>query len=100
MKHLCFLALLGLISFTTSAQISLVKEFRPCCDIGAFQSMDSYFLLNANGGLWRSDGTTAGTISIGGGELPSPNLRCQIGNTLTYTWAHLMDALAQIASLY
>lgn len=84
MQKLSTLWLLCLISLTSTAQISLVKPFSPCCGIGPFESMGNYFLFNAEGNLWRSDGTTAGTTFVANVQLPRFSWRCRIGNTLYF----------------
>lgn len=78
---------LCLINLTVTAQTSLVRQFSPCCGVGQFESMGNYFLFNAEGNLWRSDGTTSGTTLVKSG-LSFQNdatLRRRIGNTI-YFW--------------
>jgi len=87
-KRLLLIALFSFCGFLTFAQISLVKTFPSNGGASTFEPLNNLIIFNATDGLWRSDGTTAGTTLL------TPNAgfdrrslrRCRVGN-LIYFWA-------------
>lgn len=83
MKNLYLPAFLWLTITAATAQISLVKEFG---SVGPLEPLNNLVVFNANGQLWRSDGTSAGTIllSTSARFSNSPSKRCRVGNTIYF----------------
>ncbi len=87
MKNLSLLVLFWLTLTTATAQISLVKTYDLCCQVGPFDAVNNVAVFNANGGLWRSDGSTAGTFQLtASASFDNYSFRrCRVGNVI-YFW--------------
>lgn len=96
-KRLLLIALFSFCGFLTLAQISLVKTFPNNGGASTFEQLSNLIIFNATDGLWRSDGTTAGTTLL------TPNAsfdrrsfhRCRVGNVI-YFWVSSGGSFTQL----
>lgn len=70
------------------AQVSLVKGFpgHPNSVPARFEPLNNLILFNIDNGLWKSDGTTAGTVLLNAnfGFSSDFKTRCRVGNTVFF----------------
>lgn len=85
---LLYLTLSLLPLHASYAQVSLVKGFPgvPTSAPIVFEPLNNLMLFNQENGLWKSDGTTAGTTVLNATVgFPSDfKLRCNVGNTIFF----------------
>ena len=82
-----------LIHLSSSAQVSLVQS-NPV-GFSAYDALDNKIVMNSNGTLWSSDGTTNGTFQIPSVPiLPlgySSTYQCRVGNSIYYSAGGLSE---------
>lgn len=81
---ICLLLLLH----ASFAQVSLVKGFPGHSNSvpARFEPLNNLILFNIDNGLWKSDGTTAGTVLLNAnfGFTSNFKVRCRVGNTVFF----------------